>query len=191
VRGALVALVGQGNEPCGGQLALDVQIHAEFMSWTEPGSGPDTHRGSPVGSAMTCMFIPWQWCLSEKNGQSAATRSIRISVPSRTANGSPAFTAARTACRSLGARAASSATVSVTYRPAVAVPTSITAASCANGSPLRRWTRTGRALRPGVRLPSQRPDRGPVPADDPGDEGQRLARQRQRGTVEKQLEPLE
>jgi len=46
-----------------------------------------------------------------------------------------AFARAR---RSLGARAASRAAVSVTYRQAVAVPTPNTAASSANVSPLRR-----------------------------------------------------
>jgi hypothetical protein len=45
-------------------------------------------------------------------------------------------------------------------------------------------------LLPGVQLPPQRPDRGPVPADDPGGEGEGLARQRQRGTVEKHGKPL-
>ncbi len=45
-------------------------------------------------------------CLPEKNGRSAATRSVWISVPSITAKGCPALTAARTAWRSFGARAA-------------------------------------------------------------------------------------
>jgi hypothetical protein len=92
------------------------------MSWTEPGSAPDTHSSWPTGPAITCRFIPWQWCLPEKNGRSAASRSVRISVPSKITNGSPAFFAARTACRSFGARAASRATVSMTYRQAVARP---------------------------------------------------------------------
>jgi hypothetical protein len=112
------------------------------MSWTEPGSAPDTHSRWPRGPAMTGRSIPWQWRLPEKNGRSAATRSVQTSVPSKTANGYPAFFASRTASRSFGARAASSATVSVTYRHAVAVPTPNPAATYANGSPLRRWTRT-------------------------------------------------
>jgi hypothetical protein len=42
----------------------------------------------------------------------------------------------------------------------------------------------------GVQLPPARTDRLAVAADDPGREGEGLARQRQRGTVEKQLESL-
>ena len=53
------------------------------------------------------------------------------------------------ALRSLGARAASSATVSFTYRQAVAVPTPNPAARLANVSPLRRQARTRRACCPG------------------------------------------
>ena len=41
-----------------------------------------------------------------------------------------------------------------------------------------------------VQLPPQRPDRLPVAADDSGGEGEGLAGQRQRGTVEKHQEPL-
>ena len=49
----------------------------------------------------------------------------------------------------LGARAASRETVSFTYLQAVAVPTSNPATSSVNVSPLRRWTSTSRACRPG------------------------------------------
>jgi hypothetical protein len=48
------------------------------------------------------------------------------------------FFASRTARRSFGARAASKATVSPTYRQAVVMPTPDPAASPANVSPLRR-----------------------------------------------------
>ena len=65
MRGALVALVGQGGQPGGGQLASMPQIQAAFMSWTEPGSAPETHSSCPAGPEMTCRFIPWQWCLPE------------------------------------------------------------------------------------------------------------------------------
>jgi hypothetical protein len=54
-------------------------------------------------------------------GRSAATWSMGISVLSRTTQECPALAASRAALRSLGARAASSATVSSTYRQAVAV----------------------------------------------------------------------
>ncbi len=50
-------------------------------------------------------------------------RSTGISVPSRTTYACPVFFASRTALRSFGARADGSATVSVTYRQAVEVPT--------------------------------------------------------------------
>ena len=48
------------------------------------------------------------------------------------------FFASRAALRSFGARAASSATVSSTYRQAVAVPTPNPAAVCASVSPFLR-----------------------------------------------------
>ena len=73
-----------------------------------------------------------------RHGRSAATRSIGISVPSTTTYACPAFFASRTAVRSFGARPASRATVSFTYRQAVEIPTSNPAASSANVSPLRR-----------------------------------------------------
>ena len=41
----------------------------------------------------------------------------------------------------------------------------------------------------GIELPPARPDRRPVAADDPGHEGEGLAGQRQRGTVEKHGSP--
>jgi hypothetical protein len=43
----------------------------------------------------------------------------------------------------------------------------------------------------GVEPPPQRPDRSPVPADNPGDEGKRLTRQRQCGTVKQHEKPLD
>ena len=43
-------------------------------------------------------------------------------------------------------------------------------------------------LLPGIQLPPQRADRGPVPADEPGHVGEGLARQRQRGTVKQHEE---
>jgi hypothetical protein len=55
-----------------------------------------------------------------------------------TTNASLFFFAARSAARSFGARADSSATVSLTYRQAVAVLTANPAARSANVSPLRR-----------------------------------------------------
>jgi hypothetical protein len=45
-------------------------------------------------------------------------------------------------------------------------------------------------LLPWVQPLPARPDRLAMAADDPGHEGESLARQRQRGAVEKQLEPL-
>ena len=44
-------------------------------------------------------------------------------------------------------------------------------------------------LLPGVQLPPGGPDRDLVPADDPGHKGEGLARQRQRGTVQKHGSP--
>jgi hypothetical protein len=41
-----------------------------------------------------------------------------------------------------------------------------------------------------VQLAPERPDRGTVPADDPGREGEGLAGQRQRGTIEQHGKPL-
>jgi len=67
---------------------------------------------------------------------------MAISVPSITTNAYPALFAARSAGASLGARAASSRTVSVTYRQAVAVPTPNPAPSSASVSPLRRCAST-------------------------------------------------
>jgi len=61
--------------------------------------------------------------LAEQDGRPLATRSMAIRVPSITTNACPAFLAACSAGASLGARAASRRTVSVTYRQAVAVPT--------------------------------------------------------------------
>lgn len=40
-------------------------IRAAVRSCTLPGSGPDTHRTSPSGLAMTCRFIPCRRCLPE------------------------------------------------------------------------------------------------------------------------------
>ena len=89
-------------------------------------------------------------------------------VPSRTANGNPAFfVIPHCAFRSFGARATSSATVSVTYRHAVvAVPTP---------NPPRDLERERLSLAqvdqhqqgllpPRVQLPPQRPDCRPVAA---------------------------
>ena len=58
--------------------------------------------------------------LAGVKGPAAVTRSIGMSVPSRTTQAQPAFTASRTALRSFGARAASRATIPSTYFQAVA-----------------------------------------------------------------------
>src|SRR5258708_31702703 len=92
-------------------------------------------------------------------------------------------------CGSYGDRADSSATVSVTYLQAVAVPMPNPAASSANVSPLRRYGRTSRACCPGPSLRHGEPICA-VAADDPGGVSEGLARQRQRGRVEKHPEPL-
>lgn len=60
------------------------QILAAAVSWVLPGNSPDTHSSVPSGDAITCRFTPWRLCLPEKNGRSAAIRSIGISVPSMT-----------------------------------------------------------------------------------------------------------
>jgi hypothetical protein len=59
-------------------------MRAEAVSCVLPGNSPDTHRIVPSGEAMTCKFTPWRLCLPEKNGRSAAIRSIGINVPSMT-----------------------------------------------------------------------------------------------------------
>jgi hypothetical protein len=91
--------------------------------------------------------------------------------------------------RSLGARAASSATVSSTYRQAVAVPTLNPAARLVNVSPNKQVDQDQVGLLPGVQLPPQRAGPDPVAADDPGREVQGLTRGRQRRTVEKHGSP--
>jgi hypothetical protein len=116
-------------------------------------------------------FIPWRRCLAEKNGRSAIIRSVRVSVPSKTASGYPALAAARTAWRSFGARTADSPTVWVTYRHAVAVP------APEPGRQLRerlalQVSQYQQSLLAGVQLPPPLPGRGPVPADQPGREGE-------------------
>jgi hypothetical protein len=78
VRAALVALVGQDDQ-AGRLSARTPQIHSAFLAWTEPGSGPDTHRTSPLGLAMTCKFMPYFLCLPERKGRPAATRSMGAS----------------------------------------------------------------------------------------------------------------
>ena len=65
MRGALVPVVGQGDQACGLQLVQDAQIRSAFLSCTDPGSAPDTHRMSPSGLAMTCRFIPCLQCFPE------------------------------------------------------------------------------------------------------------------------------
>ncbi len=76
-------------------------------------------------------------------------------VPSSTTNAW--FFAARSAPRNFGARAASRATVSVTYLQAVAVLTPNPAASSANVSPLRRCARTSSACWPALHLRQHEP----------------------------------
>jgi hypothetical protein len=98
---------------------------------------------------MTCRFIPCFLCLAGHRRRPAAARSTGTRVPSGTAQASPVFLASRTALRSFGARAASSAAVWFTCLRAVAVPAPDPAASPANVSPLRRQAKTSRACCPG------------------------------------------
>jgi hypothetical protein len=90
--------------------------------------------------------------------------------------------------RSFGARAASSAAVSLTYRHAVVVPTSNPAA-LGERLAFAQVYEHEQGLPPGVQLPPGRADRGPVAADDAGHEGEGPGRQRQRGAVEKHGSP--
>jgi|GEM_PF-6137691 len=64
--------------------------------------------------AMTCRFIPWQWCLPREKGRSAAGQPIGISVRSGTSGCSPHARAACSARSSLGARATGGFTASCT-----------------------------------------------------------------------------
>src|SRR5690348_2845632 len=110
-------------------------------------------------------------------------------VPSSTTNARLAFFAAPSAASSLGARAASKATVSCTYRQAVVVPTPKPAARPAKVSPLLRVDQGQQGLLAGVQLAPARADLLAVPADYTGQVGQRGTRQRQSGTVEKHRSP--
>ena len=65
VRGSLVALMARVTRPTACSSASTPQIHSAFLSCTEPGSGPETHRMSPSGLAMTCRFMPCFVCLPE------------------------------------------------------------------------------------------------------------------------------
>ena len=122
---------------------------------------PETHNSCPAGPARTCRFIPWQWCLPPRPGPSGT------GCRQRPTNGSLAFFATCTAIRSLGARAASSTTVSVTYHHAVTVPTlpPNPAANCAKALPCAgrrvRAQSAARRSKPGrtlVRLPHGQED---------------------------------
>ena len=95
-----------------------------FLSRTEPGSAPDTHRMPPAGLAMTCRFIPCcgGCCPSRTGGPRRPGRPGSASRPGPRGRTRPFF-ASRTAFRSLGARSAGSPAVSFTYLQAVAVPT--------------------------------------------------------------------
>ena len=73
-------------------------------------------------------------------------------MPSSTTYAYPARTASRTALRSFGARAASSSTVSPTYRQAVVVPIPNPAASSANVSPNKQVSLDHQGLPAGVQL---------------------------------------
>src|SRR6201987_1482478 len=58
-------LSARGTRPAASSSARTPQILSAFLSCTEPGSAPDTHRMSPPGLAMTCRFIPCLLCLPE------------------------------------------------------------------------------------------------------------------------------
>jgi hypothetical protein len=55
---ALISLIGQDDEALGFQFVQHAPDPLGLLSWTEPGSAPDTHRMSPSGLAMTCRFTP-------------------------------------------------------------------------------------------------------------------------------------
>ena len=96
----------------------------------------------------------------------------------------------RVPSRTTYARAASRATVSSTYRQAVAVPTPEPGRQLGERLAFAQVDQDEQRLLPGVQLPPPRPDRLQVAADEPRHVVHGLAGQRQRGTVEKQLEPL-
>ena len=62
---APVSLVGEGDQAGFSSSSSTPQTHSAFLSCTEPGSAPETHRMSPCGLAMTCRFIPCFLCLPE------------------------------------------------------------------------------------------------------------------------------
>jgi hypothetical protein len=92
----------------------------------------DHHPLVDAGAATTCTLIPWRRCFIESYGPSAALRSVVIRVPSRMTKSSGGGSR-RASCR-VGARSARRATVSLAYRPAVAVQTPNPAATWAKGS---------------------------------------------------------
>jgi hypothetical protein len=63
MRRSLVTLVCQGDQAGGLQLLRDAPDPGGLVSWTEPGSGPETQTISPAGPAMTCGFMPCLRCL--------------------------------------------------------------------------------------------------------------------------------
>jgi hypothetical protein len=140
------------TRPAAASSRMMPQIRAAVRLCNAPGSGPDTPTISPSGPAMTCTFIPCLRCVPEENGQSAATQAIGIKVPSITRWACPAFLASRSACRSLGDLAASSATVLVTYLQAVPVPAPNPAAVPANVSPLAQAGQDQQGRPAGVEL---------------------------------------
>ena len=99
----------------------------------------------------------------------------------------PALVASRSAWRSFGARAASSAVVSLTYLQAVAVLIPNPAASSANVFAQVGQDQQGPPAR--VQLAPRRAGPLAVAPDDPGGVIQGLAGQRQRGRIEKHGSP--
>jgi hypothetical protein len=86
VRGPLVALTGQGRQPGGGQLVLGAPGPGGLLVVDRAGQRP----GDPqqlAGRAFHELQVHPVAVVPEKNGRSAATRSVRMSVPSRTTNG--------------------------------------------------------------------------------------------------------
>jgi hypothetical protein len=53
------------TSPAASSSARTPRIHSAFLSWTEPGSAPETQRMSPRGPAMTYRFMPCFLCLPE------------------------------------------------------------------------------------------------------------------------------
>ena len=188
VRGALVSLVGQGWQAGGGQLVFDAPDPGGLHVVDRAGQRPGDPQQLAGGAGDDLQVHPVAVVLA---GEERPVRGDPVSPdqrPVQDREGVPGLL--RGTHRLAKLRGAGGQ-----QRDSLGhVPPGGRRAYPESGRDLRERLSFAQVdeheqgLLPGIQLPPQGPDRGPVPADDPGDEGKGLARHRQRGTVKQHEE---